>query len=902
MKNSTYFLVACLACVSVFTTRAQQDYTSYIIDAAIESNPANEAWSNTRVLSGEKFAEAPDPYYLDMWNSSAYDYEASQTVTGLPNGLYSLTAAVRSSDNTFELFATTAAGDFTATIPNTGNSGNVLGGGWQYLTVENIEVTDGTMTLGIRGHGAAGVWVSADVFQLLYYGKEALITSLNEKITEVQTNLLPQKMQDAVVTLLNSAISTGQSALATDTYDALLAANLAMDAAITAANTSIANYAALKAVIDQATTEKVAGGEGLAALETAIATATAIWTAATTDDAATTAATTAMTKALWTYRFDLATPENPLDMTGLIVNPNFDINNSGWSRTTGSQNYGIFTAETKTEFTNLTQFPNGIGDMVGGVWENWSSSAYTGKMYQLITGLPNGKYTLSATVFSNLSWEEVKTVNIYDTDGETVIGTDVAPYQDWLFLYANEGRAPVTQPRHCMTWTTDGLVNDSTLEIGIVITDLVGNWFGVDNFKLFYNGYDLVAAANTLQAKIDHATEISADVMSDTYKNELQGSITQGNTAVGSSSKTALEAAIIRITAAITAAESSIAAYTTLNTAIADANTNKGDYTTFPGYGAYETAIATAESAYSTHSLDNEGVAAAVKALQEAAVVCRLTQPAPFDATFAILNPSFEGGSYQTQTYPDGSTYYTAESWTLDYVGQWGATSSEQKKMDAGSEARILMTTDPFDGTKFYNIWSPNIESIDLYQDLWLPAGEYLLTAVIRSEWSLDDGAIYLLDQYTAEGTQQIYAAIGLNDYPSGPYAFNQDVFTTDWQTYEAWVRLEVEFPVEEDGYVRIGARSSNDGSNQAGWFQIDDFHLACNEKAAGINSPSVAGKTLYAHGTKGAVQLLSRGASDVRIYSVTGQLVKAVSVDGLTTVALAPGVYLIDKQKVIVK
>ena len=81
-------------------------------------------------------------------------------------------------------------------------------------------------------------------------------------------------------------------------------------------------------------------------------------------------------------------------MTDFIVNPTFDTNINGWSRTTGAQNNKLATNKNEGAFLNTMPF-----------WENWNGSAFTCKMYQLVNGLPAGRYTLKMGVFGNQGGE-----------------------------------------------------------------------------------------------------------------------------------------------------------------------------------------------------------------------------------------------------------------------------------------------------------------------------------------------------------------------------------------------------------------------------------------------------------------------------------------------------------------
>jgi hypothetical protein len=630
-------------------------------------------------------------------------------------------------------------------------------------------------------------------------------------------------------------------------------------------------YDLLNAKIAEATTAYGTGdGLGAADLQAAITAAQAI---ADDSEAAlilVTEATATLDAVLLVYRIANASEEAPVDMTRFIQNPYFDKGNTGWSWNTGATNTGTFVAETKPELTPGSEtynekYANGHGDFVGNVWENWKSSAFTGKMYQEVSGLENGKYSLSATVFANLTWIDAKTV-----DGELT-----EPEIDWLFLYANEDKTPVTDPQLIYTYSVTGYVNDGTMELGLNISEAVANWFAIDNFKLEFLGYDLDVAAAYLQQRIDYASAIENEMNSGVW-DELQAAITAGNTAVATPEKETLNAVVIRLNEAITAAETSIAAYETLLIAIDVANVNKVDYTNFAGYNTFVAAIASAQGKYDARQLDAEGIDAAIVALKAAEIACRLTQATPFDATFVLQNPSFEEGTY----IGEGNGYDTPTGWILDFNY---ASGKDSKAHDAN----------PYDGAYIYNIWSNGLNEIDLYQELTLPPGLYELSAVIRTE------------DFAVNGTQAVYALIDeMTPYESLFYAYPyEDAFPEDWETSFSWVRLVAEFYVPEGSSVRVGAHSTGDGTTAYGWFQIDDFRLTLVERDdVGIKTPQTPGSSLELQGVKGGVNITATAETKVNIYAVTGQLVKAATINGKSFVALLPGVYIVNHQKIIVK
>ncbi|MBO9597380.1 MAG: glycosyl hydrolase 53 family protein [Cohnella sp.] len=114
--------------------------------AAKVDNSAGNAYSGTRSLN--------------YWYGSDYAYSISQTVTGLPDGYYTLKAkaAGGGGETTLRLFADGYGGD-KLTSTNIVNTGwNV----WGTYAIEHIRVTNGQAVIGIEVAAPAEVWGNFD--------------------------------------------------------------------------------------------------------------------------------------------------------------------------------------------------------------------------------------------------------------------------------------------------------------------------------------------------------------------------------------------------------------------------------------------------------------------------------------------------------------------------------------------------------------------------------------------------------------------------------------------------------------------------------------------------------------------------------------------------------------------
>jgi hypothetical protein len=736
------------------------DMTSFIVNPTFDSD-ANGWTSNTGASSNKTATNQAGDFttpFWENWNGSAFTGKMYQTVSGLPNGKYTLRAAVftetqKTTDGDWlYLYGGNAKTAVTTTAPT-------------FYSVEGIVVTTKTLEIGIEMTEAVSRWVGIDNFRLYYHGPVDLSqfeTALTALITDIEAADFNKPMSVAAAAELTAALADAKAALADDarTEASLTEASTRLASAKDAANASISAYVPLAAIIArmEAILPHYTLLPGKATFEAAVAAVKAGYTEGTYEEGEDTIAIQSLKAA------ELTCLADAMDVTEKIANPTFDSNKDGWTSTTGAQ--------------NNTVTDNKQGDFTGNFWENWNGSAYSGKMYQAVSNLDNGKYILRAAVFTSTQADH-----------------------DWLYLYAGDYRTAV-QTTDPTFHSVGAFVTNGELEIGLDITEAVTTWVGLDNFSLYYLGVDLDALKADLEALITAAGTYTESKMQTAAATELAGAITQAQAAVQASPlvEADLNAATVRLNTATAAAAASIAAYASLNEAIIAANATKTEYAEYAGYTTFETAIAAAAAAYETAALDNDGVTAAIDALEAAELACRLSQGTPFDATFAIKNPSFEAESHNIASginIPDG--------WEVEH------------QLTSGDV--ILNTTDnPIDGEKLFNAWSATFTGFDLYQSINLSAGQYTLSAAMRTQH-----AEQISDQH-------IYAKVGEDSIPSAILTLSPEVVEADdWKKVEAWQTLTVTFNVPDGGSaVRIGAASTG-GASSLGWFQLDHFQLNAN-------------------------------------------------------------------------
>ena len=160
------------------------DFSFYIVNAGAE---AETGWQlsltngDAKIKSGLHYSGDTSNTYFDSYNSTVGNlwYTGHQTLQGLPNGTYRLTAKSRTDGDGVFITAQTASQYLkTEVTPNT-NWQQAADNGWGTYTIDSICVTDGVLTIGFTNDmyitGAqqfTGTWMSADDFQLFYISAE----------------------------------------------------------------------------------------------------------------------------------------------------------------------------------------------------------------------------------------------------------------------------------------------------------------------------------------------------------------------------------------------------------------------------------------------------------------------------------------------------------------------------------------------------------------------------------------------------------------------------------------------------------------------------------------------------------------------------------------------------------
>lgn len=434
------------------------------LETALESK--TDAWSSGWSNEGNL-------YKLGRERFNDVAYEAGKvlyrTFTDLPTGKYDVTVHAKANkawrdvatgDNIAEVYVNEGkysipVEDMTGFDPASSN----------FYTLENVVVSDGTLEVGIRNIATGGNWYVISLVNLLYKG---------EDLSDYETPLANAKaaaagvnqeapMKATVLSALQTAITNYGSKPFGDytTVDAIREAISALNTAANNATTSISNYEGALSVLNAASTLDAAGQASYAANETVAGIQSAyndrsLESVSSAQQTACAAALRTAAKAQTTEGADMTLAIENWDFTN-CANDNFP----GWTITKDGGNSWVHGA-TCVEY-----------------WKEKAAEA-SFDYYQIIEGLPDGKYTISASMWNSANGEEGAAVNgnagVYGTNG-----TDVTVFK---------GVDSESNDVSLVTKVTDQItVLDGRLRIGVKNNGTMGaRWFGVDWIKLTYVG------------------------------------------------------------------------------------------------------------------------------------------------------------------------------------------------------------------------------------------------------------------------------------------------------------------------------------------------------------------------------------------------------------------------------
>lgn len=341
---------------------------------------------------------------------------------------------------------------------------------------------------------------------------------------------------------------------------------------------------------------------------------------------ANTASTLAELKAaiddIYAQRANNASVDKPSDMTGKITNPTFDKDITGWTSTMGASSNKIAS--------------NQSGDFTVPFYENWSSTALAGKMYQKIGGLKNGVYKLKAAVSAQ--------------------NTTTAAADGGVYLYGNDMKtgANTVTPAYREVFIP---LSSDTLEIGLKQDSIsTNNWLGIDNVSLtFYgnalNAYQYMSSSMTDTWQSEFADAIYTQTLYDAIPNVISAAST--TTTVEEAT-----AAYTNTTNALNALRDNVTAYVKLINKVtaAEALFNKGYY-----YEHLSDIYNEGQDMYDSHEASTAAIYAKIASIDSVMEIAKHQLKAGDDCTELMTNYDFSQTDKNT-------TYGGFAGWTVNLL------------------------------------------------------------------------------------------------------------------------------------------------------------------------------------------------------------------------------------------
>lgn len=413
-ENGDYTTLDALKSAYVSCVKAQSSENAVMTDAIV--NPSFETgdltgWTSTNgggIAGNMNFgANIVGQKFVERWTGSGNklsDGTLLQTVTGLPNGTYKLSANMQNlqqKDNSngtgFYLVLNSAKTDCT-------EPGKV--------EVEGV-VTDGTITIGVKLENCTGNWMCVDNFELTYVNSTVTITE--EAATELLGKVPSGKMGATAETNLTSA----KTAFEADKTDA--GKYNTLKSAIDAANSSIAYYAI---VTPYATIYANLDATGKAAVESpANSILGSDYENGNLDESSFPDAQGMLNNwAIGNLKKGIKANTTPgLDVSAFIVNPSFTNDKSGWTTNMGIQGNTEFGANNK--YAEKWQ-PNGDFGLEQTI-SSMPAGTYKLTVKGIARGLSSANLLMNSTK-SDITISDAKTefemAYVLDADGDLKIG------------------------------------------------------------------------------------------------------------------------------------------------------------------------------------------------------------------------------------------------------------------------------------------------------------------------------------------------------------------------------------------------------------------------------------------------------------------------------------------------
>ena len=605
-------------------TNWQKQTHKYTAPDGFETGTFLERWINSS--SNPETNDKPGTGHLS-------DGYLSQTLTNLPAGAYKISCYAMACQQGLgagykvegvTLFANTSSKEnskVVATDPNVPQK-------FEFM----FEVKEGeNVNFGLKLENTTANWLFVDEFKVDYYGADAqmmYLLDMQNVATDAQGAAETAVAYQGYVDTVNELAEEGLNMTTDASKEDILALKAKIQEAVTVMNASAAKYAELQTLNDEIRNFQGEGGNATDALQALL------------DDCGDGTSLDDLILANHSLNndqideymgklkteLDLSRKQSIIagsDLTYMLANPTFDSGKDGWTGAT----------------------------VVNSDWKNCESYQGTFDMYQEFVAPQDGVYEISAQAFHRVAANDVASV-AYGNGSEDITAVLYAnnmeskfasPYTygvtesekaDNEYKYTTPDGEEVyipnsmkgfanaceKNPEAYKTTVTILLKAGETVRMGVRETKRpsanAGDWAIWDNFTMKFLGGDQAAIDQVSGPVIEQGTALLKSKMNADVYATLEAALT----------KLKEEGSIKTINAAadaITAANASVAAYQTLNTAVESAQTrydnNEAVYTTSAEAKAvFSAAKASAEAAYNNGTVADADVPAAIQALNEA--------------------------------------------------------------------------------------------------------------------------------------------------------------------------------------------------------------------------------------------------------------------------------------------
>jgi len=527
-------------------------------------------------------------WFVERWQNSnnrglsngSLTYE---TIT-LPKGVYTISADAQN----IEQYNSSAGGKGYFLCVN--ETRVEIGASDNYSATVVLEEESNDVVIKFQLDGCTGNWISCDNVRIVYKGEG------------FQYTLATGRMEKSVAAAQTAAEAVFNADKSIDNYNALVAAIEKAKVSVALyenINASINNYASKAAALDAA---------GQAAYD-----ASAIQAKYNNGDYTTLAEAETELQAAFVSAVKAQTTVGS-DWTGVIVNPSFENNFTGWT------NEGGIVTQSNTSFS-LKQ-----GNLYVEFWQPNGTKSIS----QTIANMPAGVYELSVGTLAR----GVTSAKVFAGGMEKAITIEDAAKTQTLEFACDAG--------------------DITIGLEAVCTGTDGSWIAADNFTLRLVSAGLPEVEAVI-GKMNNAVANAQSSAIEVYNNNK--TVENYNAAVN----------------AINAANASVAAYVSAKAAIDRAKGVIGEtnFYTQETYNAYNSAIAEAEQAYEDGTMEDATAAALENTLNGGTIYKPANVPMRdfYSSAWTATNGvSIYTNNWSAEGNGDGSNFLTPfiEDWVVD--------------------------------------------------------------------------------------------------------------------------------------------------------------------------------------------------------------------------------------------